>query len=576
MKTEHDLWRTAILLLLFTAACNYSGLGDPPAENDRDEITVAPQSDEGRCDILDVAAVTPPEWALEPDIGCDRRGETYCFRLNDALREVAAAHDPVAALEASAEAFEEHLENGDRVSAERGRALADLSVSGALSHETFVADPPNASDITTAGPAAAAMALDRAYRTLWALRGPPAHRADARLGLGWVAVSPADDLPARPVNVAATTFAQSDLPVAVDLEDGSTLTLRARLTIATTAAPPETMVPDVLVGSLPNLDAPILPASGSVMIYIHGHSSRAEESDTLVTELLSAYRERGQELTVISVDLPGSGYTDRVDPGAILAVADPGLGQDVLLRFIESFVVSFVDALDAHQPGLVDRIDAVLGGSLGGNLTLRLGERADELPWVRRAVAWSPVSIDYSWTRAKLVGGGDGGFMDVIKHEAVRRTHHESTEAEDRGARARYFVDGVMSVRKQSNYWYRDGWACGENLVSAGLHQLGEVYDSRLRRFHYRLAYEQLVFSHLETSAESGDLRFRSLSVPLLLIAGDQDNAVPMQTHFFVERLAPYLETPGETLFFTQTGHALHAERPHMLATAVVGFVEAH
>jgi pimeloyl-ACP methyl ester carboxylesterase len=360
------------------------------------------------------------------------------------------------------------------------------------------------------------------------------------------------------------------------LEDGSPLTLRARVTIAILDAPTESPVPESLAGVVPIEGPPTLPDAGRIFLFVHGHSSRAEESDGLAAALLERHAALGRGLTVVSVDLPGTGYTERFEPADILAAADPARGQDVLLRFLETFLVALVDALDAAEPGVTDRIDAVIGGSLGGNLSLRLAERGDELPWVRRAVAWSPVSIDYSWTRAKLLGGGDEGFMDVIKHEAVRRTAHEADEAEDRGARARYFVDGVMSVRKQSNYWYRDGWACGDRLVAEGLRQLAEVYDSRLRRIHYRLAYEQLVFSHIEPAPGAGDLRFHSIVAPLLVIAGEEDNSVPMQTHYFVDRLAPYLESPGETLFFADTGHAMHAERPQLLAESITDFVERY
>src|SRR6185295_403210 len=40
-------------------------------------------------------------------------------------------------------------------------------------------------------------ALDRAFRTLWALRGPVVERTATRAALGWIAVSGEDDMPHR-------------------------------------------------------------------------------------------------------------------------------------------------------------------------------------------------------------------------------------------------------------------------------------------------------------------------------------------------------------------------------------------
>jgi pimeloyl-ACP methyl ester carboxylesterase len=559
------------LALALLSACNYSALGDPPADNHREELSLSPDADEARCETFATELSAPPG-LLEADGGCDPEREPYCFRLAPELREVAADADPVAALTASAEAFAAFDASGDAADEENARALADLAVTGARAYARFAAEPPTEETLAGLGPPTGLdRALHRAYRVAWALHGPPSHRASARRELGWIAVSPEDDLPPRPVNVPSTPFSQRDVEVEARFDDGTTRRLRARAIIASTESPSEAPVPEPLVGSVPDENAAAASIAGDVVLYVHGHSSFSEESAGLAEELIRLRRERDEAFTLVAVDLPGSGYTERVDPLAILARADPARGQDVVLRFLDEFVDSTVDALEDESPGLSDRIVGVVGGSLGGNMAIRLAEQADERPWVRTAVAWSPVSIDYSWTRAKLLGGGDEGFMDVIKHEAVRRTHHESTEAEDRGARARYFTDGVMSVRKQSDYWYREDWPCGATLVEEGLRQLGEVYDARLRRFHYRLAYEQLVFSHIEPD-DDGELLFRRIDVPLLVIAGTEDDAVPMKTRFFVDRLAPYLEMPGRTLFFEETGHAVHSERPVMLGRAIDGW----
>jgi hypothetical protein len=58
-------------------------------------------------------------------------------------------------------------------------------------------------------------ALDRAFATAWALRGPLAVRAPARRAMGWLAVSAEDDMPHRPTNVPGPGFEQYEIPVSV-------------------------------------------------------------------------------------------------------------------------------------------------------------------------------------------------------------------------------------------------------------------------------------------------------------------------------------------------------------------------
>ncbi|MEL6185292.1 MAG: alpha/beta hydrolase, partial [Myxococcota bacterium] len=286
----------------------------------------------------------------------------------------------------------------------------------------------------------------------------------------------------------------------------------------------------------------------------------------LMPALVEAARAEGRDLTVVAMDHPSNAYADRVEASSL------GDGDEVALDFLDAFLIAFVHALDGVQSGASTRIEAILGGSLGGNLVLRLAQRED-LPWVRRVVAWSPASVDFSWSRAQLLPFGDGDFLDVIKHEAVRLTRDASRKREWRSSRREYFTDGLLGVRTQAGYWYRDGWdVCKPLLIEEGLRQLSEVYDRTFRRWHYRLAFEQLLFSHIEMDDE-GVRPFERIRAPLLLFTGEGDNSVPMATWSFIERLAPHLVMPGETLFLRDTGHAMHSERPELMAREIFRFL---
>jgi hypothetical protein len=559
----------SVALALAVVGC-HEGLGDPPAPDGTREARLVRATSTESCPDEPLFVPAPPELLETVGIDCDA-SHTWCFRLHRDLRAAAAARDPLAALARSAEFFELHAQTGEDRHATWARAYADLAVSGAASYRELARLTPRASDVPTdAGRASVEAALDRAYAVAWALRGPAAHRASAREELGWIAVSPEDDLPDRPVNVLASPFRESDVVLDVPLADGTSQSVRTRVVVASTLAPQEPATPPELVGSLPEPAPLAIPSEGDIIVVVHGHSSRAEEAVPLMTALLDEYEDRGLDATLVAMDLPSNGYADRLDPAHVLAHQAT---RDGLLRFYDAFLVAFVGALDETQPGASDRIVAFAGGSLGGNLVLRVGETSDGRAWPGRLVVWSPASIDYSWLRAKLpFAAGDGEFVDIVKHEAVRLTRDASEEAESSSSREDFFTAGLSSVAKQSEYWYRDDLPCRDALIGAGLTQLGEIYDARMRRWHYRVAYEQLVFSHIEVD-ETGALRFERLSRPLLLATGDADDSVPMTTWTFVERLAPFLPVPGPTLYFETTGHTVHTERPRALGAETAAFL---
>ena len=151
--------------------------------------------------------------------------------------------------------------------------------------------------------------------------------------------------------------------------------------------------------------SPRIEPNAEILIFVHGMDSRVEEATDLINALFRKTAGSPRNLVVIAVDLPTSGYADnlnydRVSP--LTAIGTPAGPQDFratgetpLLDFIENFVVGFVDALDRRlsvRGGIKNEVKAVIGGSLGGNISFRLGRRTD-LQWLPAVVAWSPASI---------------------------------------------------------------------------------------------------------------------------------------------------------------------------------------
>lgn len=552
------------------AACGDHDLGVPPAEAAlRPERTVFPETDEFPCASAALSFAPPAPLLERSHDDCDAGEEGYCFALHPFLREVAAAADPARALGLAATALDAGEWSGPAPRNRFGRALADLAVTGGRAWQAFRTLHPQVDDVP--GPAsrsAKAAALERAYAVAWALRGPVVARNQLRPRLGWIAVSPEDDAPHRPVNIRSG-FPQYDLTVDV-AHRGSSRSVRTRVVVASTfdlegPGMGWTPMPERFVGVMPPAPDLRLPTQGDLFLFIHGHASLAEEGAALIPALVELARQEGRDLTVVAMDHPSNAYADRVEASSL------GAGDAVALDFLDAFLIGLVDTLEARQPGTADRIEALLGGSLGGNLVLRLAER-DDLPWVRKVVAWSPASVDFSWSRAEILPFGEGEFLDLVKHEAVRLTRDASTKDERHRSRREYFTNGWLGVRTQAEYWYRDGWdRCKPLLIEEGLRQLSEVYDATFRRWHYRLAFEQLVFSHLEPGPD-GVRPFQRIRAPLLLFTGEDDDGIPMSTWTFIERLAPHLTMPGETLFLKSTGHAMHSERPQLMAREILSF----
>lgn len=545
------------------------------------------------------------------------------MRLIPTLRDAAKMRNPYEILARSAAAFF-HAQNPTAGSVPRddeelGNALADLAVTGRRTYCLLATPPRTPADqsrvaragahidlgtspytpsellakvggllapLVSASPAqsdrAVNAALDRAFRTAWALRGPVAERTATRADLGWIAVSGEDDMPHRPTNVPAPPFEQYEIPVTVPAKSPRpALTLQTRFLIASPLVPASAPSSHTL-RDLPRNPEPEVPEGNNVILFLHGHVSGAEEALTIIPHIHLAGLLRSTKFSIISVDLPNCGYSESFDhekvatSRATLWPSGPTDREPIrtpVLDFIEDFVIAFVNALDQITP-IKDRFSGVFGGSLGGNLGLRLGRRSVLPAWLDTGiVSWNAASV---W---------DPMVNDHIKSQAPGKCMNNWEASETDDSRRDYFhevyetiVIPVFLPLTQPELWYRTGWEPCKRLHIAGSRLARrEVYSANLRKWHWRVAGEQLIYSHVDridrwdnTSPYRYELNF----VKHLLIGSAGDNFRGSNIFDATRTLADLMTTtPGTSLFLLSTGHSVHFERPAYLAKKIVDFL---
>jgi hypothetical protein len=455
--------------------------------------------------------------------------------------------------------------------------------------------------VTAAGPW-----FDRDGKRTEAAETDHRRKLDARTALGWIAVSGEDDLPHRPVNVPSSDWPQFEIDVEVEVphqyfgsEAPGTLgtpfpeRVHARYVIAQSrgAALSEAKVPDDAPYTLLPDRLPSIPIASDVLLFIHGMDSRAEEAELITRELFARHTdsENPRNLVVIAVDLPSSGYTETLDydlVSPLSAIGHPdgiedfsATGHTPLLDFLETFVVRFAEALHEKTPFL-GNVDAVMGGSLGGNLSFRLGRRPN-VWWLSNVIAWSPASI---WE--SMAGGND-----LIKHKAVRTTWLRANDRDpadplDLGPlrsdrRPAFFVNTWDKAiewpwlpMSQPDTWTSKRWPCRDSAIKASRLDRHETYDPKFLAWRWRLATEQLIYSHVTHEWSTGEPRYMANDKRMLLACGEEDdvtgNNICDSTWWTAARMN---QTPGRMRYFRRTGHTLDGERPRYWALEIAAFL---
>ena len=250
----------------------------------------------------------------------------------------------------------------------------------------------------------------------------------------------------------------------------------------------------------PDLDRDAAPA----LLLIPGHTSRIEEYDGLVPVLARRHR-------VVVLDYPGSGRSDKPDRPYSLA-----LYEDVSLALL--------DALGIGRAHLA-------GGSLGGNLVLRLAHR--EPARFDRLAPWAPGS---AWRANARIGAA----MRALRSRALF----------------------WPTVWIQSRFWYGKDWPGREAALADTFAYYREVMGPGFVRMYFEMAADQVERSLFDLAP--------AIRQPVWLGWGDRDHGANMGAG--VARLAKLLPR-CELRVFPGARHSLAAEIPGPLADAIDEFL---
>jgi pimeloyl-ACP methyl ester carboxylesterase len=567
----------------------------------------------------DPAYQTPPAELVPADANGTTDAHVVRWRLRPELASAAAAREPIWELLTRSADLHYRLLTSRAPAGQTvltANAYAQLAVTGHRAFSYFRSEGPHDTLLqshlrerlaaehvpidATMLTRSVASALDTAYATAWALRGSPSVRRDLRQPMGWLAVSAPDDHPHRPVNVPSAPYPQFDMRLDVAGRE-----MTCRYMIAASSDPRSTAVYGGRGSrALPPEPTPELPADDRVLLFIHGHGSRLEEAMDLVPWIRRIAAEREERFAVIAVDLPARGYSSMLDHH-VVAPAPASFGERIparspqqrypMLEYYEDFIAAFLARLSETLGRPLDDV-TVIGGSLGGNLSLRLANpaldtrpgshaRGSALRNIRRHVAWSPASVWASFCEGH----------DFFKDEALRQTRDKSnTAAETADSRATFlnavffdkpggdFLNGLITGATfgqlndpaPSQMWWRDDWACKPLAIEGALRDLAEVYNPLYRTWHWRVAYEQLMFSHHDVLPGATGPLYHSVAGPLLLLSGNADDYSYANIYPRTREIALDLpRVPGRGLLLRDTGHSIHNERPGLLATQIIDFV---
>ena len=209
--------------------------------------------------------------------------------------------------------------------------------------------------------------------------------------------------------------------------------------------------------------APRGETTGPPLLLAHGHSSRIEEYEALLPHLAEGRR-------VLVPDLPGSGYSEKPD-------------REYTLRLFEDTLLAFLDTMNVGKAHIG-------GGSLGGNLALRLAHREPER--FTRVAAWAPAG---AWEPSQ----GWARFSRVARRASWA-----------------FFP----SLWIQSRFWYSPKWEGRDAALEAAWKYYREVYGPGFHRMYWEIGHDQALSSLFPIA--------KDIHQPVWLAVGDQDHALDM------------------------------------------------
>ncbi len=577
--------------------------------------------------------LTGPPDLLDPDaLPMDCSAKTTDGRVASALRTAAQDRDGNKILQRVADLVAGNFASPGSTSQDLITAMTQLAVTGSSAFAAWSAAPTK--DLTPyliqkGMPAAAAATANQEIMSdfnaaLRAVRSPDAgfNETSLRQGLkyDWIAVSGEDDSPDYPVNVSIAQYPQYHASVIVPTPQGvnSSIEISIRYILASSQGTPAA------------LDQPTIPPGNEIVLFIHGEGSRAEEAADFIPALLSLGASAGRAFTVVAFDQPGCGYSTMVPHLSVAPMPKtsgvPGVldtssfAGSPILDFVENAIINFVEValLPFGNP-----ITAIIGGSLGGHMALRLA--ASQKDWVRNVIAWSPASVmDHTFLLGFTILGDQLGPTLSQRLLTDPVLAGLSTDAECADSRSNFFnrvwctptfdptvydvgavatsltawgvgpvgvaiagvpgvgalgtglvtgiitaaILGLPTVDKQPQLWYRDSWPSKPTYVSEARLDRREVYNVNFRHWHWRICAEMIGYTF--------DALLPNMTKPLLLMVGEDDDYPLVDFLGNVKSFATGLTAPAQGgLTIQNTGHSIHNERPYFLANQVLNFASA-
>jgi pimeloyl-ACP methyl ester carboxylesterase len=588
----------------------------PPPEPGRPRTAVGPGYFDGPPGLLDPNNAAPTDCTASNTDG----------RVTQDLRVAAQDRDGNKILNRVADRVAGNFVTSGATSQELITAMTQLAVTGSNAFAAWSANPTR--DLTPyliqkgMPNAAAATASEQIFgdfnAALASVRNPGAGMNERSLRQdlkhSWIAVSGEDDPPDYPVNVDIAKYPQYHHSITVPTPQGGTSSINLSIRYIMASSQGTTAVPTT----------PSIPPGNEVVLFIHGEGSRAEEAADFIPALFSVGAAAGRSFTVIAFDQPSCGYSTMV-PHLNVAPMPPTLGVKGLvdtssfagspiLDFVENAIVALVETLVVP---FGNPITAIVGGSLGGHMALRLA--ASQKDWVRNVIAWSPASVmDHTFFLGFKIFGNQVGatlsqrlLTDPVL--AGRATDGPSpswpASPEPQNSRPEFFntvwckdtfnpkeydcaavaaalisaaifagplaapeaaviADALLNlptVPAQPQLWYRDSWTSKPTYIEESRRDRREVYNTAFRQWHWRICEEMIGFTF--------DALLPSMNKPLLLMVGEKDNYPLVDFLSNVTNFAARLTGPAQGgLTIQDTGHSIHNERPYFLARQILNF----
>ena len=294
-------------------------------------------------------------------------------------------------------------------------------------------------------------------------------------------------------------------------------------------------------------------------------------------------QQAGEKFTVISFDLPNSAYGSTFE--VTQASGTPyDYNHKNVLHFELQYIIAFIERLDATIGNVKDRIVAVMGGSLGGNMSLLLTGLYDQQhPYLKTIVSWSVTATAPEKYLGVISGAKVAAYLAGQQAGAI-----QPEPPGDHPTEAHYFQhmyseklsdNAVLPLPPQPVMWFRGGYPpdgaldwqpCKDMCIARSRFDRYEIYSPFVRRWITALDLEQISFSFQDDPP-----KLLQPDARLMLVAGDNDNYFPNAIYNSTIKVArPIRKTAnGKAEFWLDTGHSIHSERPHLFVKEILYFL---